>query len=190
MKNCRQCGAQIDENDEYCPRCGIKNNSDDAQSQSVDLNKSAEEQKEKVILNKAENYGTDPEEKDVVILDKSEYTESKDSGEEQVSETQQNTENNTVYTQPVYTNDSKEYDALCLIGFILTFFGGTILSLILCIIGIINFDEERKKGKGFGIAGIIINSIIIILPIILIFIILILAALGITISNSFDGFIY
>lgn len=146
MKNCGKCGALIDEKDIYCPRCGFKNRNE---TPDENINENHDENDHVINLNK-DDYKEES------------YKAQPDSGYE------------SLYNVVTEQNQPKDFDALCLVGFILTFFGGSVVSLILCIIGVVNFDEKTKKGKGFGIAGIIINAVLLALMLIFIIIFMII----------------
>ncbi|MCH5184763.1 MAG: hypothetical protein J1F64_01430 [Oscillospiraceae bacterium] len=93
--------------------------------------------------------------------------------------------NNNLYTsyQP---EPQKDMDVMCLLGFIFTFVCSllalNLISLVLCIIGVVNFDPTKKKGKGLGVAGIIINAVVMLTWII---VIVCLAMLGYSLSNYY-----
>ena len=68
-------------------------------------------------------------------------------------------ENQNITAQP-YTQQVEEqppYSGLCVAGFVTALLGLFPIDLILSIVGIVSCNKHGKRGKGLGIAGIIIS---------------------------------
>lgn len=151
MKHCQKCGLLIEDDDVYCYKCGYKNSDDNNSDTSFsdNMNNTNNEPSAVNLMKPSDNIDNEPA---ALNLAKTSYN------------------SDSAFSYSI--EEPKKISLLCIIGFILTFFGGGIISLILCIIGVAEFDEKKQTGKGFGIAGIIINSVMIALAVIVFFIII------------------
>lgn len=75
------------------------------------------------------------------------------------------TENYTT-TETTQSVTSKKQNNMCLISFIISLVGLIVFaapcgiaSVIVGIVGLVKFDSSKEKGKGLGIAGIVIGAI-------------------------------
>ncbi len=63
--------------------------------------------------------------------------------------------------------EQKEFSAFAIMGFVLSFLGlFSIVGLVFSIIGILQTRDNKKRGRGLAIAGLIISIIVFIISVI------------------------
>ena len=152
MKSCTKCGNSLDDDAVKCEVCG-------------EVQKTASETRP------AEN---------AAVYQPQQY--------QQPPYTQQNSyyysQNNS---QPYNTGIYKRTNSSCLIGFILALVSvfipfaniiTGIVGLVFSILGVKNFNEETECNRGLGIAGIIINSLILLFMLLVITLLIVFAVVG------------
>lgn len=155
MINCKNCGAQIAEEAKFCPQCGTP------AAESIQTAEIANEQtvNTQIPPNSINNntYNT---------------------AGAQPNYTAQNLNAQNYNAVPNYTYQPyqiQKTNGMCIAGFIVSLVGmfsipliSGIVGIILSIIGVKKVNISNEKGKGFGIAGIIVGAVNILVGIIII----------------------
>lgn len=140
MINCQNCGAQIADDAKFCPQCGTP---------AAEAAQTAEPAAEQTANTKIPPNSVNTQ------------TYSNTAGA-QPNYTAQNYNTAPNYTYQPY--QMQKTNSLCIAGFIVSLVGiipliSGIVGMILSIVGVKKADTSNEKGKGFGIAGIIIGVV-------------------------------
>lgn len=170
MKFCVKCGNSLEDNANECELCG--------EMQPYTPPSKQENDDEHTSVN---TYPYEPE--------NCNQCESENNYSQQYTTYQQPADSTPNYynQQPYNTGTYKRSNSACVTGFVLGIISifplginliTGIIGLIFSIIGVKNFNPDTESGKGFGITGIIMNSLALVcmLFIILIFVVFICIA--------------
>lgn len=190
---CKYCGTQIDDDSAFCQKCGKKLESS---TEPVSIPENQDKEQKEVISEKIEEQKEETESKIEQLLkednaqDESNYcrycgTELRigarfctSCGKSQIDENQ-NSSSNTTSAEPeqktsqATSQSNKDYNILCVIGFIIALlplvFSGLIFSiigLILSYIGLKEAERSGERGTGLAKAGVVISTILLIVSVI------------------------
>lgn len=171
MKFCGKCGNTLDDDAIKCELCGeiqifgIHSDS----SEKIDAKNDKPANIDYSVYNEPQNLN---------------YTQSQQYENYAVTNSHSQADYGRTYNSMGYNSSVyKKFNVNCMVGFILGLVSvfipfvsviTSVIGLILSILGVKNFNEQYETNKGLGIAGIVINSVIILFMILFVMFFLIL----------------